>query len=107
VGPAREAWHSPIPAPQVPPPVSLFPFVRRLVATGIDYPGVMHGFVGDDWAAGVGPMHEQEKRNYLFSAESGGWAAVKREYDMLPLERVPFLRPLQRPDSEMGAAERT
>ncbi|KAI2017194.1 hypothetical protein LOZ05_006265, partial [Ophidiomyces ophidiicola] len=90
------------------PSVSLVPYIRRLVATGMDYPGVLHGFFGDDWAAGIGPLHEQERRNYLFAAKSGGWAAVKREYDIPPLETIPFLRPLQGPvDSEIEAAERS
>ncbi|KAL1961467.1 hypothetical protein VTN77DRAFT_1840 [Rasamsonia byssochlamydoides] len=97
-------------APVSPPPpsVSLIPYIRRLVATGMDFPGVLHGFFGDDWGAGVGPLHEQERRNYLFAAKSGGWASVKKDYDMSPLETVPFLRPLQGPlDSEIEAAERS
>jgi hypothetical protein len=86
---------------------SLIPFIRRLVVTGMDFPGVLHGFFGDDWRAGVGPLHEQERRNYLLAAKSGGWASVKRDYDMLPLETVPFLRPLQRPlEVEIEGAER-
>ncbi|KAI9734980.1 MAG: hypothetical protein M1834_002062 [Cirrosporium novae-zelandiae] len=86
--------------------ISLIPYLRRLVATGLDFPGVMHGFFGDDWRAGVGPLHEQERRNYLFAAKSGGWASVKKDYDMLPLETVPFLRPLQGPvNAEIEAAE--
>lgn len=73
----------------------------------MDFPGVLHGFFGDDWPVGVGPLHEQERRNYLFAAKSGGWASVKRDYDMLPVETVPFLRPLQRPlDAEIEGAER-
>ncbi|CAG7927285.1 unnamed protein product [Penicillium olsonii] len=90
-----------------PPSVSLLPYIRRLVATGMDFPGVLHGFFGDDWGSGVGPLHEQERRNYLFAAKSGGWAAVKKDYDMPPLETIPFLRPLQGPlDAEIEAAER-
>lgn len=86
---------------------SLIPFIRRLVVTGFDFPGVLHGFFGDDWPRGIGPLHEQERRNYLFAAKSGGWASVKRDYDMLPMETVPFLRPLQRPlDVEIEGAER-
>ena len=86
---------------------SLIPFIRRLVVTGMDFPGVLHGFFGDEWAVGIGPLHEQERRNYLFAAKSGGWASVKRDYDMLPMETVPFLRPLQRPfDAEIEGAER-
>ena len=92
----------------LPPSVSLIPYLRRLVATGMDFPGVLHGFFGDDWAAGIGPLHEQERRNYLFAAKSGGWAAVKKDYDIQPLETVPFLRPLQGPlDAEIEAAERS
>ena len=88
--------------------VSLVPYLRRLVVTGLDYPGVLHGFFGDDWASGVGPLHEQERRNYLFAAKSGGWASVKRDYDMLPLETVPFMRPLQGPViAEIEAAEKS
>ena len=88
--------------------VSLIPYLRRLVVTGLDFPGVLHGFFGDDWVPGVGPLHEQERRNYLFAAKSGGWASVKKDYDMLPLETVPFLRPLQSPvDAEILAAEKS
>jgi hypothetical protein len=90
-----------------PPSVSLIPYLRRLVATGMDFPGILHGFFGDDWAAGIGPLHEQERRNYLFAAKSGGWASVKKDYDILPLETVPFLRPIQAPvEAEIEAAER-
>nr|KMM73421.1 hypothetical protein CPAG_09710 [Coccidioides posadasii RMSCC 3488] len=97
----------PVTPTSVPPSVSLVPYIRRLVATGMDYPGVLHGFFGDDWVTGIGPLHEQERRNYLFAAKSGGWAAVKRDYDIQPLETIPFLRPLQSPvDSEIEAAER-
>ena len=89
------------------PVVSLIPYIRRLVATGMDYPGVLHGFFGDDWVNGVGSLHEQERRNFLFAAKSGGWASVKRDYDMPPLETVPFLRPLQGASGvEIQAAER-
>ncbi|THC93088.1 hypothetical protein EYZ11_007426 [Aspergillus tanneri] len=92
----------------LPPAVSLIPYIRRLVATGMDFPGVLQGFFGDEWGAGIGMLHEQERRNYLFAAKSGGWAAVKKDYDMPPLETIPFLRPLQGPlDSEIEAAERS
>lgn len=88
--------------------VSLVPYLRRLVVTGMDVPQVLHGFFGDDWQAGVGPQREQERRNYLFAAKSGGWASVKRDYDMLPLETVPFMRPLYEPtDAELQAAEQS
>ena len=101
------------PNPYAQPPQStplyppLIPYLRRLVATGLDAAGMLHGFFGDDWVAGVGPLHEQERRNYLFAAKSGGWASVKKDYDMLPMETVPFLRPLSAPlDAEISAAEK-
>ncbi|KAI4172271.1 MAG: hypothetical protein LQ343_003706 [Gyalolechia ehrenbergii] len=88
--------------------ISLIPYLRRFVVTGLDFPGVLHGFFGDDWAAGVGPLHEQERRNYLFAAKSGGWASVKKDYDMGPAETVPFMRPLQAATGqEIEAAEKT
>jgi hypothetical protein len=90
----------------VTPTVSLVPYIRRLVVCGMDIPPILQGFFGNDWAAGVGPQREQERRNYLFAAKSGGWAAVKREYDMSPLETVPFMQPLKDPtDGELDAAE--
>ncbi|KAI4271982.1 MAG: hypothetical protein L6R38_006725 [Xanthoria sp. 2 TBL-2021] len=88
--------------------ISLIPYLRRLVVTGLDFPGVLHGFFGDDWASGVGPLHEQERRNYLFAAKSGGWASVKKDYDMGSAETVPFMRPLQGAvGQEIEAAEKT
>ncbi|KAJ5501542.1 hypothetical protein N7453_006359 [Penicillium expansum] len=100
--------HHPAHNPPGPPSISLIPYIRRLVATGMDFPGVLHGFFGDDWGSGVGPIHEQERRNYLFAAKSGGWASVKKDYDMPPLETIPFLRPLQGAlDAEIETAERS
>jgi hypothetical protein len=88
--------------------VSLVPFIRRLVVTGMDSPGIMHGFFGEDWRKGVGPMHECERRNYLFAAKSVGWAKVKCQYDMSPHESVPFLKPLQEVQlAEIEGAEKT
>lgn len=76
--------------------------------TGMDVPQVLHGFFGDDWRSGIGPQREQERRNYLFAVKSGTWDTVKRDYDMLPLETVPFMRPLYDPtDGEIDAAERS
>jgi hypothetical protein len=105
----RDAMHSsPSPGSINSPAISLVPYLRRLVVTGMDVPQVLHGFFGDNWATGVGPQREQERRNYLFAAKSGGWASVKRDYDMLPLETVPFMRPLHEPtDGELEAAENT
>ncbi|KNG43997.1 Med5-domain-containing protein [Stemphylium lycopersici] len=88
--------------------VSLVPFIRRLVITGMDSSGIMHGFFGEDWRKGVGPMHECERRNYLFAAKSVGWAKVKCQYDMSPHESVPFLKPLQEVQlAEIEGAEKT
>jgi len=86
--------------------ISLIPYIRRLVATGHDTPAVLHGFFGDDWAGGVGSLHEIERRNYMFAAKSTSWMRVKQEYDMSPEETVPFLRPLQdASEKEILAAE--
>lgn len=88
--------------------VSLVPYIRRLVITGMDKEGIMHGFFGDDWRKGVGPVHECERRNYLFAAKSVGWAKVKYQYDMSPHESVPFLKPLQDVQlAEIEVAEKT
>jgi hypothetical protein len=75
--------------------ILLTPYVRRLVATAFDSPTVLHGFFGDDWQQGIGPLHEAERRNYLFAAKSDTWLSVKTQYDMGDGQSVPFLRPLQ------------
>jgi len=86
--------------------VSLIPYIRRLIATGHDTPAVLHGFFGDDWASGIGELHEVERRNYLFAAKSTSWMKVKQAYDMSPEETVPFLRPLRdASEKEIQAAE--
>lgn len=77
------------------PYVTLTPYIRRLVATGFDIPSILHGFFGDDWAAGVGSLHEAERRNYLFAAKSDNWLKVKADYDMDGNQMIPFLKPLQ------------
>lgn len=86
--------------------ISLIPYLRRLVATGFDKPGILHGWFGDEWALGIGPMHESERRNFMFAAKSGGWSNVKKEYDNVTEEAIPFLRPLENVvDGETRAAE--
>jgi hypothetical protein len=66
----------------------------------------MHGWFGDDWSGGIGPLHEQERRNYLFAAKSGGWAKVKRDYDEVLDEAVPYLKSLGMvEDGEIEAGE--
>lgn len=85
---------------------SLTPYIRRLVATGFDFPGVLHGFFGDDWALGIGHLHEVERRNYLFAAKASNWLDVKSQYDMPDGQTVPFLRPLQHvTEEEIVSAE--
>ncbi|KAI1438532.1 hypothetical protein GGR50DRAFT_365326 [Xylaria sp. CBS 124048] len=86
--------------------VSLTPYIRRLVATGFDFPGVLHGFFGDDWVFGIGHLHEVERRNYLFAAKASNWLDVKSQYDMPDGQSVPFLRALQNAtEHEIVAAE--
>lgn len=87
--------------------IALLPYIRRLIATGFDFPAVLHGFFGDDWFAGIGPLHEQERRNYLFAAKSASWLKVKQAYDMGDDEQVvPFLKPLQNvSEKEIQGAE--
>ena len=75
--------------------ISLIPYIRRLIATGHDTPGVLHGFFGDEWVGGIRSLHEIERRNYLFAAKSASWLKVKQAYDMSQDETVPFLSPLK------------
>ena len=109
---SRAAGKMPMGAPQLPHPlqplayVTLVPYVRRLVATGFDFPAVLHGFFGDDWVAGVGRLHESERRNYLFAAKSDNWLKVKADYDLGEDQTIPFLQPLQNVDEkEIVSAE--
>ena len=76
--------------------VSLLPYIRRLVVTGYDADGVMHGWFGDDWMAGLNPLLESERQNYMFAAKSSDWLTLKKTYDTITEESVPFLVPLQR-----------
>jgi hypothetical protein len=94
--------------PNSPPlAVSLIPYIRRLVATGFDAPNILRGFFGDNWQEGIGPMHEVERRNYLFATKSGSWLEVKAEYDISPHESVPFLKPLQHAtEAEISSADK-
>ncbi|KAI0869868.1 hypothetical protein GGS24DRAFT_136999 [Hypoxylon argillaceum] len=80
--------------------ISLTPYIRRLVATGFDFPGMLHGFFGDDWVSGIGNLHEEERRNYLFAAKASNWLHVKSQYDMPDGQTIPFLRPLQNAGEE-------
>lgn len=88
--------------------VSLTPYIRRLIATGQDTEGVLHGFFGDDYKKGIGELHEIERRNYLFAAKSTSWMKVKQAYDMSAEETCPFLSPLREASEvEIQAAEST
>ena len=88
--------------------VSLTPYIRRLIATGQDTDGVLHGFFGDDYKRGIGSLHEIERRNYLFAAKSTSWMKVKQAYDMSAEETCPFLSPLRdATEAEIQAAEST
>lgn len=100
-------WPRPSPSPtprassqSSPAFVSLVPYVRRLVVTGFDRPGILHGFFGDAFQTGIAPLQECERRNYLFAAKHGGWRSCKRQYDMNADETVPFLKPLQNVGAE-------
>ncbi|KAF8475053.1 hypothetical protein BDZ91DRAFT_627851, partial [Kalaharituber pfeilii] len=76
--------------------VSLLPYIRRLIVTGYDADGIMHGWFGDDWVAGLHPLIESERQNYMFAAKSSDWLTLKQSYDTVTEESVPFLVPLQR-----------
>ncbi|KAI8951314.1 hypothetical protein F4801DRAFT_294028 [Xylaria longipes] len=103
--PSPAAGNFAIPS-QTPLATSLTPYIRRLVATGFDFPGVLHGFFGNDWASGIGHLHEVERRNYLFAAKASNWLDVKTQYDMPDGQTVPFLRPLQHvTEEEIVSAE--
>ncbi|GAM41065.1 hypothetical protein TCE0_041r13900 [Talaromyces pinophilus] len=66
----------------------------------------MQELFGANWVQGVGSILSQERINYLFAAKSGGWLKTKAQYDILPYETVPFLRPLRAPqEEELRAAE--
>ena len=76
------------------------------MVTGFDQASILEGFFGPDWPAGIGPLHEVERRNFLFAAKSDTWLRVKTSYDMAEGQFVPFLRPLQHvSEREIEAAE--
>ncbi|KZZ92368.1 hypothetical protein AAP_03023 [Ascosphaera apis ARSEF 7405] len=87
---------------------SVIPYMRRLVATGMDTDSILHGFFGDFWFLGVGHIRRQERFNYFFAAKTGNWERCKAMYDMPPFETIPFLRIVQGTDQEEleQAAER-
>ncbi|KAI0122964.1 hypothetical protein BJ170DRAFT_119444 [Xylariales sp. AK1849] len=102
---ARASGNLPMPTPSN-GIIVLNSYIRRLVAMGFDSPAVLHGFFGDDWVAGISPIHEIERRNYLFAAKSASWLDVKSHYDMVDGQNIPFLRPLQNvTEKEIVSAE--
>lgn len=87
-------------------PISLVPYVRRLVVTATDTPTVLRELFGENWLEGVGHIHSHERINYLFAAKSSGWLRTKEQYDVSPEETVPFLSPLRDPqEDEIRVAE--
>lgn len=88
------------------PTISLIPYIRRLIVTGLDTPSLLHSFFGSDWLRGIGPLHDLERRNYLFAAKSASWLDVKTSYEPSPTETVPCMAPLRAPsEAEILAAE--
>lgn len=89
-----------------PQAVSLTPYIRRLVATGQDSQGMLHGWFGEDFLKGIGDIHECERRNFMFTAKSAPWNMTKQAYDISPEETCPFLRPLNNAtEEELQAAD--
>ncbi|QKX60493.1 uncharacterized protein TRUGW13939_07638 [Talaromyces rugulosus] len=87
-------------------PVSLIPYIRRLVVTATDTPSNMQELFGDDWVVGISSLHVQERVNYLFAAKSSGWLKTKAHYDNAPHETIPALLPLRDPqEEELRAAD--
>jgi hypothetical protein len=76
-------------------PVSLVPYIRRLICTGHNTDLILREFFGSGWSSGIGRIHEQEERNYLFAAKSADWHNVKLAYDISSEETAPFLVPLK------------
>lgn len=107
--PPARASQSPFPSGPGDAPgasVSLTPYIRRLVVTGLDTAAVLATFFGGDWAAGVGALHAAERRNYLFAAKSAAWLDVKASYEPDPAEAIPCMTPLRAPaEAEIRDAE--
>ena len=77
-----------------------------MVVTGYAVECVLYGLFGTDYKAGILPLIEIERRNYLFTAKSVGWARTKKEYDMEDGQSCPFLNPLEDvSEVEIGNAE--
>jgi len=94
-GPGKLPQPLPLNAADYPQTVSLTPYIRRLIATGHDSEQILHGLFGHNWVQGIGPLHEIERRNYLFACKSTPWLETKSAYDISESETVPFLAPLK------------
>ncbi|KUJ07328.1 uncharacterized protein LY89DRAFT_742963 [Mollisia scopiformis] len=75
--------------------VSLVPYIRRLVCTGLNTELILMEFFGRGWSSGIGQILQQEEQNYLFAAKSADWHQVKLAYDISSEETAPFLVPLK------------
>ncbi|KAI9646514.1 hypothetical protein NHQ30_004507 [Ciborinia camelliae] len=82
--------------PGYPQPVSLIPYIKRLIITGHDDVRILGTWFGPDWHQGIGTIHEMERRNYLFASKSKEWLDVKKYYDESPTaeQSTPYMIPL-------------
>ncbi|QSZ35493.1 hypothetical protein DSL72_008363 [Monilinia vaccinii-corymbosi] len=81
--------------PGYPQPVSLIPYIKRLIVTGHDDHRILGAWFGADWVQGIGTIHEMERRNYLFASKSKEWLDVKKYYDDSPAaeQSTPYMIP--------------
>lgn len=94
--------------PGYPQPVSLLPYLKRLIVTGHDDPRILGLWFGANWRQGVGVMHEMERRNYLFASKSKEWLDVKKYYDDSPAaeQSTPYMIPIPKIEEiELTAAD--
>lgn len=74
--------------------ISLIPYLRRLTVTRNDTPEILHIFFGANWFHEIGPLHESERHNYLFTSNTNS-TATKQAHSISHEEAVPLLSPLQ------------
>ncbi|KAF7864525.1 hypothetical protein EAF04_006657 [Stromatinia cepivora] len=89
----EEERHHP---PGYPQPISLIPYIKRLIVTGHDDGRILGTWFGADWRQGIGTIHEMERRNYLFASKSKEWLDVKKYYDdsAAAEQSTPYMIPL-------------
>ncbi len=73
--------------------LTLIPYIRRLIVTGLDTKDNYELFFGDKWVDGITVLHETETFNYLFAIKSDTWLRVRDAYDLEDGQEVPFLSP--------------